>query len=292
MRHVSPLRYPGGKAVLADFLAQVIELNGLEGGSYFEPYAGGAGAALILLKSGKVSEIFINDADVRVNAFWRSSILHASQFVDKLFEVPLTIEEWYRQRTICSNPKAHTTFEVGFAAFYMNRCNRSGVISGAGPIGGFAQAGKWKLGVRFNREQLSERILSLSKEKGRIHISNLDAVEFLKTKLPRGLKRRQSLVYLDPPYVIKGQRLYLNAYAPRDHSQIAKYIQGQTSLPWIMSYDDAELVRELYKGQRIFRLPIRYSLQDKKTMQELIIAPKYLVLPHSITKSKIESDNE
>ena len=277
----SPLRYPGGKGCLSSLLADVIDLNDLRGSIYYEPYAGGAGAALELLRKEIVSEIHINDADLRVGAFWEAVLGETGRFVDEIFGVPLSINEWRRQHNICSNPDAHTRFHAGFSAFYMNRCNRSGVLTGAGPIGGYAQSGKWKLGVRFNRAALAERVLALGRMRDRIHVSNLDALDFLRSKLPRGNARKRVLVYLDPPYVNKGQRLYLNSYEARDHTSLARYITRQTQLPWIMSYDDTDLVRHLYEAHQLGTLPIRYSLQEKRSARELLIAPNHLYLPKS-----------
>ena len=283
MKFASPLRYPGGKACLTGFLTDVIELNNLSGCAYYEPYAGGAGAALSLLRNGVVSQIFINDADERVNAFWVSALGESERFVDKVLTAPLTMTEWYRQREICANPGAHNRFDVGFAAFFMNRCNRSGVLTGAGPIGGLEQKGEWKLGVRFSREPLAERILKLASVRNQIHITHLDAIDFLKSTLPLGRNRRKVFVYLDPPYVHKGQRLYLNSYETRDHAQLARYMKGQVTLPWIMSYDDTDVVRELYCDQQLTSLPIRYSLQTKRSAKELIIAPYRVLLPSACT---------
>lgn len=281
MQFASPLRYPGGKACLAGFLADVIDLNDLRGCSYFEPYAGGAGAALSLLRDGVVSRIFINDADERVNAFWVSVLDESERFVERVLSAPLTMDEWYRQREVCANPGAHGRFDVGFAAFFMNRCNRSGVLTGAGPIGGLEQKGEWKLGVRFSREPLAERILKLARVREQIHITRLDALDFLKTALPLGKDRKKVFVYLDPPYVHKGQRLYLNSYETKDHAQLARYIKGQGTVPWLMSYDDTDVVRELYSDQQLTSLPMRYSLQTKRSAKELVIAPHRLSLPSS-----------
>lgn len=186
MKFASPLRYPGGKACLTGFLTDVIEMNDLRGCVYHEPYAGGAGAALSLLRDGVVSKIFINDADERVNAFWVSALDESERFVDRVLSAPLTMKEWHRQREVCANPGAHDRFDVGFAAFFMNRCNRSGVLTGAGPIGGLEQKGEWKLGVRFSREPLAERILNLARIRDQIDINHLDAIDFLKTTLPFG----------------------------------------------------------------------------------------------------------
>jgi DNA adenine methylase len=281
MSYISPLRYPGGKAGLTGFLTDVIDLNNLRGCSYYEPYAGGAGAALTLLKNEIISDISINDADERIYAFWNSVLNTSERFIDKIFSVPLNIEEWHRQNAICQSPNGHDGFDVGFAAFFMNRCNRSGIITGAGPIGGLEQAGKWKMGVRFNRETLATRISFLSRLRGRIRLSCYDAIEFLRTRLPRGNRREEVFVYLDPPYVNKGQQLYLNAYQQGDHAHLMRYLSAQRSLSWVVSYDDTELVRNLYTQHQVLSLPIRYSLQAKRTTSELIIAPHRLALPRS-----------
>lgn len=279
MRYQSPLRYPGGKAGLAGFLADAIELNQLRGCAYYEPYAGGAGAALGLLKRGVVSEVHLNDADCRVHAFWQSALRESERFVERVQTVPLTIEEWRRQHRICANPSSHRQFDVGFAAFFMNRCNRSGVISGSGPIGGHEQKGRWRIDVRFNRAGLAERILNLRRMEDRIRVSCEDAISFLKRALPGGRGRARVFVYLDPPYVGNGQRLYLNAYRPEDHARLARYLGDQRALCWIVSYDDSPLVRELYGRHSIAAMPIRYTLQEKRAARELIIAPRYLAMP-------------
>jgi DNA adenine methylase len=75
------LRYPGGKAPFAPFIADLMVANGLTGGHYLEPYAGGAGVALDLLFQGHASHIHINDADPAVYAFWLSVIKHPSQWM-------------------------------------------------------------------------------------------------------------------------------------------------------------------------------------------------------------------
>lgn len=281
MRFLSPLRYPGGKAGLAPFLTDVLDLNGLRGVDYFEPYAGGAGAALALLADDVVRTISINDADVRIYAFWATILTEPNWFVDKIFSATLDLPEWRSQRAICIAPEGRDLRDVGFAAFYMNRCNRSGVING-GPIGGYEQKGEWRLDVRFTKQALAERVLAISKHRDKIFISNLDAVEFLKNKLPNGNGRKTAFVYLDPPYVVKGQRLYMNSYEHGDHGVIARYICSQKILPWVMSYDQADLVKELYASEQIALLPINYSLQEKKSASELVIAPHRLRLPRTL----------
>lgn len=280
MKLLSPLRYPGGKAGLAPFLSDILELNDIKEADYFEPYAGGAGAALALLSSGRVRRILINDADFRIYSFWHTIINDPMWFVDRIVKARLDLKEWREQREICLSSGSDMK-DIGFAAFYMNRCNRSGVLN-SGPIGGYEQAGEWRLNARFTKPALIKRVMDISNLRDKIEVSNLDAVAFLKERLPSGNGRKKSFVYLDPPYVEKGRRLYLNAYKPDDHGEISKYIAQQKVLPWIMSYDDSELVRYLYKNQQIAFLPIRYSLQKKRTANELIIAPRRVRLPKTM----------
>ncbi|MCI5163836.1 MAG: DNA adenine methylase [Candidatus Electrothrix sp. AX5] len=123
----SPLRYPGGKSALSSYLAEVIKLNGVEGGTYIEPYVGGGGAALNLLFKGVVGNIVINDYDPVIHAFWRSVLDNTHEFTQRIKEVPLNIEEWYKQKNILIRYQKYSLFDVGFAAFYLNRCNHSGI---------------------------------------------------------------------------------------------------------------------------------------------------------------------
>jgi DNA adenine methylase len=279
MRYISPLRYPGGKAPLAGFLEDLLDLNGLRCDEYFEPYAGGAGAALELLQRNAVKKIHINDADIRIYAFWEAVCTAAERFVDDIFGVPLNMDEWFRQREICRNPNAFGLYDIGFSTFYMNRCNRSGILLRSGPIGGLKQNGKWKLDVRFNRAALAERVLKISASKDRINIYHTDAVRFLKKHLPKGKARERVFVYLDPPYVQQAERLYMNVYTTKDHESISKYLLRQRQLHWLLSYDDVDLIRRLYSKLDIFHLPVRYSLQAKRTARELLVASNGMIIP-------------
>ena len=288
----SPLRYPGGKAKLAPVLAHIIELNGLSGCAYFEPFAGGAGAALRLLRHGVVSELHLNDLDPRIYHFWHAALNEPEQFVERIHEVPLTIAEWQKQRKICIRSDVSKPFELGFATFYLNRCNRSGVILGAGPIGGQEQSGTWKLDARFHRENLADRITRLADANDSIFITQMDAKEFLVEHLPLGNKRKQVFVYLDPPYYSKGSSLYMNSYCERDHGSLANYLRKQRILKWIASYDDSSYIRKHYSFCQISRNSLQYSLQEKRRATELLIAPSYVALPESdITKLPLASSD-
>ena len=284
MKFDSPLRYPGGKASLAELLAKTIELNGLTGCPYLEPFAGGAGAALRLLREGVVSEIHLNDLDIRIAKFWNAVLSDPERFAETIMSVPVTIEEWRKQQEIYSLADSSKPFEVGFAAFYLNRCNRSGIISGAAPIGGYAQAGEWKIDARFYRKSLAERILTIGELRDKIHVTNMDALDFLVECLPRGREGQACFAYLDPPYYSNGNRLYMDFYEDQDHRKLSRYIQGRPDLMWLMSYDDTQFIRSLYATCEISRLSLEYSLQRRRKAQELLISPPQVLLPeHSLS---------
>ena len=205
----SPLRYPGGKGKLEPFMEILIEQTGHIGGTYIEPFAGGAGIALELLEKNIVNEIVINDLDKGIYSFWKAILTETDRFVENIRNVPLNIDEWNRQRAILDDNSKYS-YELGFATFYLNRTNRSGIIKG-GVIGGVEQNGNWKMDARFNRDDLIKRILKIAKRKKNIHIYNKDVSSFVQNYLPR--YEDNAFVYFDPPYFGKGKQLYLNFFS-------------------------------------------------------------------------------
>ena len=148
-RYKTPLRYPGGKQKLSPFINEIVEQNNLAGGHYVEPYAGGAGVAMELLISGKVSHVHLNDSCKRIYAFWRSVLSKSDELCALIVRASLTVEEWRRQQAIFAAPEQSDELTLGFATFYLNRCNRSGILSG-GLIGGLRQDGDWRMDARFS----------------------------------------------------------------------------------------------------------------------------------------------
>jgi DNA adenine methylase len=124
---------------------------------------------------------------------------------------------------------------LGFATFFLNRTNRSGILE-AGVIGGKMQTGKWKIDARYNRAELISRIKAIGEFRSRIFVSNQEAQIFLETVTPT--LPEKSLVYLDPPYVEKGPGLYLNSYEENDHRRLAGWVRENLDRPWMVSYDD------------------------------------------------------
>jgi DNA adenine methylase len=280
---LSPLRYPGGKQILARVLAHVIRLNGREGGVYVEPYAGGAGAALSLLFGEHVKRIVINDADSRIYAFWDAVLHKTERFLRLLRDTPLTVDEWKSQRLIYQSSGRHSSLRVGFATFYLNRCNRSGIIGNGGLIGGLKQTGKWKIDARFNRQDLSRRVERIAHYRERIGLHNADAETFLKSQLRNPSWVDRAFVYLDPPYYAKGSQLYLNYYTEEDHARFAAHLDG-ARFNWIMSYDNVRPIRDLYSSYRLVEFNLGYSARRWRIGRELLIMPRHVRFPSAWAK--------
>jgi len=278
-RNFSPLRYPGGKTSMMHLAASILRENGLERRPYAEPFAGGCGLALGLLFHSHVSEIFINDIDPSIWSFWYSVLNNTEEFVREVLCTEVTIEEWSRQREIYLAQDLGSPLELGFAAFFLNRTNRSGIIKGAGVIGGVAQTGNYKIDCRFNKEDLVRRIRRVAKYKSRIHLSRQDALDFVRSA--SSFLPEKSLLCIDPPYFNKGSSLYTSHYVADDHALLADAIH-QLERPWIVTYDDVEEIRRLYDRWNRYSFDVNYSVQTKRKSTELLVASTGLVIAPAV----------
>lgn len=276
MQFNTPLRYPGGKGKLTDFIKLVFEQNELLDGHYVEPYAGGSGLALSLLLHSYASCIHLNDLNSSVFTFWRIVLDDPEGLCKAIRDVKVTMDEWHKQKAIFTAPTNHTPLEVAFSTFFLNRTNRSGIILG-GVIGGKNQDGPWKLDARFNKSDLIKRIEKISMYRSRIRLYNLDASDLISDVLPTLPKK--TLVYLDPPYYIKGKGLYENHYLHGDHVVIAELVKKKINHPWIVSYDHAPEIIKMYKGCPTIKYGINYSAQERYKGAEVMFFSKGLSIP-------------
>lgn len=275
-KFVSPLRYPGGKLKVVNYVKRLFEVNDLMDGTYIEPYAGGASVALSLLFSEYVGRIRINDIDRSIYAFWHSVLNEPEALCRRIMDTPVDMDTWETQREVQKRKDSEETglLELGFATFYLNRTNRSGILSG-GVIGGKNQDGKYKIDARYNKQDLIARIESVAEYADRIELTSMDAVELIK-----GIRRpgEKTLVYLDPPYYVKGRDLYLNYYNDDDHRDIANAIKRYRG-KWIISYDAVEFISELYKVYRQKEYYLSYSAGNPNRGKEIMVYSNGLIIP-------------
>ena len=282
----TPLRYPGGKSVMSSFFKEFITVNHMQDIVYVEPYAGGAGAALNLLFNEDVNKIIINDASVPVFSFWNSLINHSEEFMELFENTDINLNEWYQQKNIFINRNQQFSVELGFATFFLNRCNRSGILS-AGPIGGNTQEKQniatYKIDVRYNKTLLRAKLEKIINKKTQIIVKNDDALNLLKQikTLPEHIKENY-LLYLDPPYYIHGYELYLNSYTHQNHVELANFLTNMPIVKWVLSYDNVQEICDLYNQFQLYRFNLAYSVQEKKQGRELLLHSQNTRLPNSL----------
>jgi len=278
--HFTPLRYPGGKGKLAAYVKEIIRTNKLYDGEYIEPYAGGSAIALELLFQEYVSQIRINDVSRPVYAFWKSVLNDTEELCRLVKNTRLSVPSWDRQKRIFANPDDHNDTALGFATFFLNRTNRSGILNG-GVIGGRAQTGEWKIDARYNAPELIFRIESIAKMRSRIKLTRLDAIAFLRAGLPKWTKK--TLIYLDPPYYNQGSQLYYDYYKPEDHAEVAKFVTCKMKgRSWIVSYDNVPAIRNLYSGYNSIVYNVGYTAREQRVGREVMFFSENLEIPNLV----------
>lgn len=285
MSNFSPLRYPGGKGKLVPYIETVLKMNGLVGKHYAEPFAGGAAVALSLLFTGKVSHIHINDLDWAVFSFWKAAIDHTEELIERIKETPVSMETWLHSREVKKTSETHSIIDAGFATFFLNRTNRSGILNG-GVIGGLAQSGGWKMDCRFNKDTLIERIKLIGSRKDSISVTNLEASQFLSETLNE--VSSECLIYIDPPYYVKGAYLYRNHFKHEDHVALAKIVEKIERHKWFVSYDNVEQIKRIYMNHPQEEFSIGYSARNYEKGAEVMIFGPSFERPNRIFSNKTE----
>ena len=212
-------------------------------------------------------KIIINDADPVIYAFWWSVKNDTEKLIEKIKATPVNMDVWHEQREIIQKADTKNLTQLGFSTFFLNRTNRSGIIKG-GVIGGQKQDGKYKIDARYNKEGLISRIEEISKLKSKIEIHNKDAMDLLSSK--EVTIDNNTLVYFDPPYYQKGAQLYKNHYLPEDHKHIAEAVRN-ISTPWIVTYDNCDEIKNLYKQEKKVEFSLHYSTHIKRPKEKEVL---------------------
>lgn len=274
--HYSPLRYPGGKNKLAPFIAKLCLDNNVKE-HYVEPYAGGASVALFLLLRRYVKRITINDKDRSIYALWYSILHHTDKLCRLIEECDITVQTWQKQRAIQHKKNKVGLLELGFSTLFLNRTNRSGILTG-GIIGGVSQDGDYKIDCRFNKADIISRIQLIASKKKQIRLCNKDAMDLIR-ELSVSPAHKGTIVYFDPPYYYKASSLYLNHYKGEDHTNVSAEIKRLENIHWIVSYDNVEEISQLYGEFTKKEYSFKHTAYEVREGKELLFFSPNLVLP-------------
>jgi len=265
---LSPLRYPGGKTRLYDKVVGLLKENELHDVVYVEPFCGGCGLAVKLLLTGNVASIVINDINPAIYAFWHCVLNETDDLCSRVTDCSVTIDERDRQLVILRDARNHSTIDVAFATLFVNRTSISGILN-AGPVGGRGQEGRDKLDARFKKRVLIDKVTAIADKRRAISLHNLDVFDFVERILPE-LESTRVFVNFDPPYVKKGQELYLDHFSWEDHRRLRDRV-SRCRQHWIVTYDYSESVLDLYSPFKYERVRVNHSAGTMKKGDEVII---------------------
>ncbi len=228
--------------------------------------------ALRLLVDEYVDEVLLNDLNPGIASFWRSVFSYTADFLNLLKKCKVSVAEWRRQRDIYTS-RTSDDIALGFATFFLNRTNRSGILD-ARPIGGLDQTGKWKIDARFDKLGLAHRISTLSDYASRVTICEKDGIEIAK----QFAADQASFIYADPPYLKHGDDLYLDTLEWDDHIRLALTLRDADG--WFVTYDaDPRIASDLYAGLRCAEFQTSHTAAVQHVGAEYAVFADSLRLP-------------
>lgn len=168
--------------------------------------------------------------------------------------------------------------EAGFAAFLLNRCSRSGMIAPTvGPIGGWTQGGRDTIAARFNGPMLAERIRAVAALGERFRPRRGDGIAHVEDLAGSGIED-EVFLFVDPPYIGPGDRLYAHGMSAAEHARLARALRSCPA-SWVLTYDAHPQVEVLYQGHEVQEFEIGYSAAGARTATEYLVTPRGMGVP-------------
>lgn len=272
VQHISPLRYPGSKALLFDYIQAIIFENNLAGCTIIEPYAGSAIISILSLFNGTMERAVLVERDPLIYSFWFCVFEKTDELIHKIEQTPITLETWHEFQPYLRTDDITTypIIDMGLAGLFYNRCNYSGILN-AGPLGGQKQESQYSISCRFNKTTVIKQIQKISTLRKRVKLHFGDALNFLTENLDN-FSSQGTFLYVDPPYYNKGKILYRYWHNKLQHERLAEILL-RSKVPWLVSYDDHEDIRGLYcQDTFLRRIYVDYVLRCRKKEPELLIS--------------------
>lgn len=259
INNISPLRYPGGKTrackKLDTILNEYFDISKFN--NIVSPFFGG-GSFEFHMQNNYGLNIIANDKFVPLYNFWKTCKLDKVNLCKELTKKIDLIdkEEFTNLRKIIM--KENNKLNQSIMYFIINRCS----FSGATLSGGFSLEASKK---RFTISSI-DRINKL--DLTRYDIYNLDFKEFINNN-----KNKKNLIFLDPPYYLKkASTLYGNngdMHNTFEHDKLYKCVAKKKN--WIMTYNNCDYIKNLYKDFKIIETSWSYGMNKSKKSSEIVI---------------------
>lgn len=287
-RWVSPLRYPGGKVRMAPalgdlFADQTSPILDIE--VWVEPFAGGAGAGLWLLDRGLIESFWMCERNHALATLWTTITTRGDALAARVEHLTPSMDDWHWAHEAVQaseDGQDPDPLDLALAAFLLNRLSRSGIVHPrVGPIGGKNQAGRWKIGDRFNGPALAERIRRVAALGDGITVHETDAIGYIE-ELPGSGVEHEVFLFVDPPYIVEGNGLYTHGMSMDDHARLAAALRACPA-PWLLTYDDHPAVLDLYPRERVLEYAIPHTANTRGIGREWAVLSPYLAAPDDLS---------
>lgn len=271
-------RYPGGKSklkhLILDRLSQQARGKTLE---YREPFFGGGSIGLELLQEPlDIPSIWINDKDPGIACLWTSVLNYPEELKNcvRHFKPSVDYFHLFKQELLSIEQEPVERGDIirtGFMKLAIHQTSYSGLGTKSGsPLGGKEQKSKYKIDCRWSPEYICKKIDRINTQMSvfKIHDNSCTSEDF--EKLIKD-ESKLALLYLDPPYYIKGNELYQHGFSENDHLRLAESLKS-TNHSWVLSYDDCAEIRNMYAGWSVIeQLDANYSINTSRSKTELLI---------------------
>lgn len=260
-KNTSPLRYPGGKTrackILDNILNEHLTINKYD--TLISPFFGG-GSFEFYIQHKYDFKIEANDKFQPLYTFWNQCKTNNNELCKELYTKINTIdkETFKRYRDTIIGEKIQINQAIMY--FIINRCS----FSGATLSGGYSESASKN---RFTVSSI-DRISNLDLSNFNIECGDFSDFIEDKYKIPNN-----NLMFLDPPYYLeKNSKLYGkngDMHETFDHIKLYNTIKNKKN--WIMTYNDCEYIRNLYKNFKIIETNWTYGMNKTKRSSEIVI---------------------
>ena len=267
----TPLRYPGGKSRACTKMDQYFpDLR--EYDEFREPFLGGGSVAIHITKKYPNLKIWVNDLYEPLVNFWQQLQMFGPEMRNKLVELKSkypsrgTAKDLFLQSKEYLNDAASDNFWRAIAFYVVNKCSFSGLTESS------------SFSPQASDANFSMRGIEKLPEYSKI-IENWNITNYSYDYLMDETSERQVFMYLDPPYDIK-DNLYGRKGAMHkgfDHDKFAEDCDN-CSLPQLVSYNSAQLVRDRFKNWKATEFDLTYTMRsvgeymrDQQKRKELLL---------------------
>jgi DNA adenine methylase len=260
----SPFRYPGGKTWFVPTFRNWLSQKSCKPNLLVEPFAGGGIISLTALFENHVDRAVMVELDEDIAAVWQSIVQgQAAWIAHRILAFDLTKEALLDE---LSKPEPEVR-EKAFHTILRNRTSHGGILANGSGLLKHGENGKG-IRSRWYPQTLAKRFSGIDAVAGRIDFRQEDGLKVMQEHADRN----DVVFFIDPPYTAggkkAGKRLY--RYSEIDHEKLFGICESLTG-DFLMTYDNAEEVRELarYHGFQMRLIPMTNT--HNATMEELVI---------------------